>query len=115
MLHLPDALAAWGTPAFAAVLKRELAAQAAALPLQQAAAFTSVVLDAPPEVMFIGAEAMAGRLAVRVGVFFAGIVAGCACADDPTPVEAQPEYCELLLSIDRSTAAATAALIESSP
>lgn len=115
MLHLPDALAAWGTPAFATVLKRELAAQAATLPLQQAAAFTSVVLDTPPEVMFIGAEATAGPLSVRVGVFFAGIVAGCACADDPTSVEAQPEYCELLLSIDRSTAAATAALIDSPP
>ena len=115
MLRLPDTIAAWNTPGFTAVLQRELATQAAALPLQQAAAFTSVVLDAPPEVMFIGAAATAERLDVRVGVFFAGIVAGCACADDPTPVEAQPEYCELLLAIDRSTAAATAALIDSPP
>lgn len=115
MLRLPDALAAWNTPGFAAVLQRELAAQAALLPLQQAAAFTSAVLDAPPEVMFIGAEATTDRLDVRVGVFFAGVVAGCACTDDPTPLEARPEYCELRLSVDRSTAAATVALIDSSP
>lgn len=107
MLHLPDSLAAWGTPAFAAVLKRELAAQATALPLQQAAAFTSVVLDAPPEIMFIGAAAADGRLEVRIGVFFAGIVAGCSCADDPTPVEPQHEYGEFLLGIDNESAATT--------
>lgn len=110
MLHLPDALAAWGTPDFAAVLKRELAAQAAALPLQQAATSTSVVLDAPPEILFIGADELDGRLAIRVGVFFDGIVAGCSCADDPTPVETQPEYCELLLSVGMNTATATVTL-----
>lgn len=109
-LHLPATLAAWGTPAFADVLRREIAAQAAALPLQQAAASTSVVLDVPPEIMFIAATAATGRLDVRVGVFFSGIVAGCSCADDPTPVEAQPEYCELILSIDRATAGASVAL-----
>jgi hypothetical protein len=109
-LHLPAALAAWGTPAFADMLKRELATQAAALPLQQAAATTSTVLDTPPEIMLIAATAAAERLDVRVGVFFSGIVAGCSCADDPTPVEAQPEYCELILSIDRITAGASVAL-----
>lgn len=115
MLHLPATLQAWNTSAFAAVLKNELAAQAAALPLQQAAARSSVALDGGVELMVLGATAADDALRLRVGVFFTGVVAGCACADDPTPVEAQPEYCEIELEIDRSTATATAALIGSPP
>lgn len=110
MIRLPATLHAWGTSAFAEVLKRELAAQAAALPLQQAAAATSVVLDTAPEIMFIGGEAEEGGLRVRIGVFFVGIVAGCNCADDPTPAEPQPEYCELELVIDGTTAGAAVRL-----
>lgn len=109
-LHLPAALAAWGTPAFADALKRELAEQAAALPLQQAVAATSVALDGGVEVMLIAAHAEEGCVVARVGVFFSGIVAGCNCADDPTPAEAQPEYCELVLALDRSSALANVSL-----
>lgn len=116
MIRLPHALAAWNTPAFAATLKRELTAlDPACLPLQAAVSASSVALDAPIEVMVLDATADAGCIQARVGVLFSGIVAGCNCADDPTPVAAQPEYCELLLAIDRSTAATTAALIESPP
>lgn len=114
MLRLPAALQAWNTPAFAAVLRDELAGQAAALPLQQAAVRSSAALDSGIESMLIGTSEEASCIRAHVGVFFFGIVAGCACADDPTPVEAQPEYCELLLSIDRSTAATTATLIDTS-
>lgn len=110
MIRMPDTVAAWNTPAFAVVMKRELAAQAAMLPLQQAAASTSVVLDVPPEILFIGAAAREGQIDIRIGVFFSGIVAGCSCADDPTPVEPQPEYCELQLSVDTVTADTTVTL-----
>jgi hypothetical protein len=111
MLHLPDSLAAWGTPAFAATLQRELAGAGAQLPLQQGLSATGYALDARIEAMLLGAEEMPGEIVVKVGVFYAGIVAGCNCADDPTPVEAQPEYCELRIAIDRTTAAATATLV----
>lgn len=109
MLHLPDSLAAWGTPGFAAALKRELAGAGARLPLQQGLSATGYALDARIEVMLLGAEATAGEIVVKVGVFYAGVVAGCNCADDPTPVEAQPEYCELRIAIDRHPAGAAAA------
>jgi hypothetical protein len=36
-------------------------------------------------------------------VFFSGILSGCSCADDPTPVEAQAEYCELAIAIDTAS------------
>jgi hypothetical protein len=111
MLRLPEALAAWGTPEFAAALKRELAGAGVRLPLQQGLSATGYALDARIEAMLLGTEATADEIVVKVGVFYAGIVAGCNCADDPTPVEAQPEYCELRIAIDRITGAATATLI----
>jgi hypothetical protein len=106
MLRLPASLAAWGTADFAQVLKRELEAQAAQLPLQQQLSGTSHVVDAPIQVMVLGAKADQASLVARVGVFFAGVVAGCNCADDPTPVEAQPEYCELRIVLSRCDARA---------
>lgn len=108
MIHLPDSLDAWGSTRFEAVLKQELAGHAADLPLQAALSFGSAVLDAPIGVMLLGATEEADCIEARVGIFFAGIVAGCNCADDPTPVEPQHEYCELLLVIDKATAAAVA-------
>lgn len=110
MLHLPDSLRAWGTPGFAAALQRELAQQSDALPLQQGLTMTSHVSDGRIEVMLLGAEEAPDAIHVRVGIFFAGVVAGCNCADDPTPVTPQPEYCELQLDIDMTTAKTTAVL-----
>jgi hypothetical protein len=114
MLRLPASLAAWGSPDFAAALKRELAGVGAQLPLQQGLSATGYALDARIEVMLLGTEETPEEIVAKVGVFYAGIVAGCNCADDPTPVEAQPEYCELRVAIDRHptrAAAATATLI----
>jgi hypothetical protein len=109
MLRLAASLAAWNSPSFAAVLKRELEqAGGAQLPLQRGLSATSVALDDAIEVMVLGVGETPARLEVRIGVFFAGIVAGCSCADDPTPVEPQNEYCELLLTIDKATAEAVA-------
>lgn len=102
IIRLPESLAAWGTPEFAAVLKRELRRLGAdALPLQQALTASSAVAGNDIEVMVITVGEEPACLSVRVGIFYAGIVAGCNCADDPTPVEAQNEYCELRLDIDR--------------
>jgi hypothetical protein len=104
-LQLPRALAAWNTPNFGAILKQEIeAAGAAALPLQRALSFSSHVLDKDMSVMVLGTGDTPATIDARIGVFFSGVVAGCNCADDPTPVEAQNEYCELELAIDRATA-----------
>lgn len=112
MMRLPQTLSAWGSPSFAAVLKRELSPLGGELPLQRGVAATSVALDDRVEVMLLGADEAPDCLRLRLGVFFSGLVAGCSCADDPTPVEPQPEYCELLLTIDKATAAASATLAE---
>lgn len=56
--------------------------------------------------MVLGASDDPGFIHARVGVFFTGIIAGCSCADDPTPVDTQNEYCELRLTIAKATAEA---------
>ncbi|MBL8486262.1 MAG: hypothetical protein JNK22_04180 [Rhodocyclaceae bacterium] len=111
MLRLPRSLAAWNTSAFAETLRQELeAAGAGHLPLQAGLAATSVAVEEGLRVLFLGAEETPGQIRVRVGIFYSGIVAGCNCADDPTPVEPQPEYCDLILLIDRETACTKVAL-----
>lgn len=102
-MHLPDSVRAWGTTDFSATLKRELAAHADELPLQQALSGTSAVADEAITVVLLAAQADAAHIHAKVGIFFGGILAGCSCADDPTPVEPQTEYCELQVAIERAT------------
>jgi len=110
-MQLPRTLAAWNTPVFAATLKDELEQLGAAhLPLQQGMSASSYALDEAVSVMVINAGEQARCIRARVGVFFSGIVAGCNCADDPSPVEANNEYCELWIEIDKAGAHARAAL-----
>lgn len=113
MVQLPRALRAWNTPAFEATLKDELEQLGAGhLPLQQGLSASSQVLDGEISVMLIKAAELPDRIRVRVGVFYAGIIAGCNCADDPSPVDANPEYCELWVEIDKSGAHVRVALTE---
>ncbi len=108
---LPLSLAAWNTPDFRAVFTREIEAlDAGMLPLQQGLSGTSAVADEPFRAMLIAAEETAGGLRVKAGVFYAGIVGGCSCADDPTPLESQPEYCAMLFEIAAGSGAARVTL-----
>ncbi len=111
-MRLPESLQAWGKADFAATLKRELAAHADELPLQQALSGTSTVADETVTVVLLDAHADDAAIHVKVGMFFAGILAGCSCADDPTPIEPQTEYGEWLIAIDRQSGAARIDLIE---
>ncbi len=111
-MQLTSALNAWGSPQFADILKQELQAMPVeALPLQQGLERTSHVLDAPRSVMVIASNDSGDAICATVGVFYSGILAGCSCADDPTPVEPVPEYCEMRIEIDKATGEATAALV----
>lgn len=108
---LPASLAAWDGPDFAATLKHELAALGpGVLPLQQALTASSYALDEPVTISVIASRVEADHLLVRIGVFFQGIIAGCNCADDPTPVEALNEYAEMDVRIDRASALAQVSL-----
>lgn len=113
MIRLSRTLQAWGRPDFRAVLKAEIEQlEASQLPLQQGLSASSHVLDDKFSVMVIGVDGDdVAPIRARVGIFFSGVIAGCNCADDPTPVEAQNEYCEMQLSIDRRTAETTFAVL----
>ncbi len=112
MLLLEDSLGAWGTPSFEQVLKQELSRQAEELPLQQALVSSSSVTDSPITVVLKGLETSAVGLRVRVGIFFQGVIGGCSCADDPTPMQEVNEYCDLQLDIDKMTAVTVITLLD---
>lgn len=113
MIRLSNAAMAWGTERFGNVLKRELEQlPAGALPLQAALSMSSYVVDQGPiSAMVIQANEHDGKLRAKVGVFFSGILGGCACADDPTPVNENAEYCVLAVEIDRRTGEASFTLL----
>lgn len=113
MFQLSETLHAWGTEDFAPTLRREVRQLGAAqLPLQAGLHSSGYALDEVRDMTLLGVEETTEQIRARIGVFYAGIIAGCSCADDPTPVEAQDEYCEILLSIDKSNAAASAELLD---
>lgn len=107
-LQFTQSVRAWGTPRFEAVLKDEIEQlDPGLLPLQQCLSVTSHAADGPFKAMILGVSEEADAIRVKAGIFFSGIVAGCSCADDPTPVEEQHEYCELLFEIDKATTETT--------
>ena len=102
---LANSLAAWGSPYFEQALKNELQGlDHAALPLQQALAHSSMVSDSAFSVTIIQVQDKKQVIQAKVGILFNGIIAGSCCADDPTPVCEETEYCEVLLDIDKITA-----------
>jgi hypothetical protein len=116
-LTLPRSAAAWKSPAFQPTLVDELQTlgpyHPVLRPLLQASLMqTSAVAEAPIGVQVLSTQEEPGRIRVHVGVFYAGIIAGCNCADDPSPVDAITEHCELVLDIDPGTGRAGAALCE---
>jgi hypothetical protein len=111
MIRLTKALNAWGTPEFERALKQEIEKMdTAQLPLQQGLTTGSYAL-AGHKAMLISTSEDAGVIRVKAGIFYSGIIAGCACADDPTPVNEESEYCVVQLDIDKHTAETTIALL----
>lgn len=112
MIRLTEALGAWGTPAFRDSLKAEIRALSAAqLHLQEGLSGSSHALEGKHEAVVLAAAEQNGCIRAKVGIFYAGIIAGCSCADDPTPIDEQTEYCELQIDIDKNTAEATITLL----
>lgn len=111
MLTLDKALGAWGTSGFEAVLKQELAQNAEQLPLQQGLATGNYVMDGAITVAINSVSETENVVRVKAGIFYQGVIGGCSCTDDPTPASEINEYCEVKLDIDKTSAAATVALI----
>ena len=112
MIRLEKALNAWGTPGFTDTLKREIQQlDAGQLPLQQGMSAGNYAIDDKLDVMIIRTREEADFIRVKAGIFYAGIITGCSCADDPTPVSPHTEYCVIQLDIDKITAETTVSLL----
>ena len=113
-IQLRRSLDAWGTPAFEAVLKADIERlDAKSLPLQQGLSQSSYACDEELKAVIISVAEAAAIIRVTAGVFYSGVIAGCSCADDPTPVDACPEYCEIRIDINTQTADAVISLLSS--
>ena len=113
MLYLKQSIKAWNTDSFNKVLINELRSiDSNLLPLQQGLSYSNYAVGDNVSAIILHSEEDNGQLQVKAGLFYTGIVAGCNCADDPTPVDEINEYCEILLSIDKKTAQTSVSLIE---
>ncbi len=111
-MRLENLLSAWGENDFHTVVKTELERLSPQdLPLQAALSQSSYVSDEPFSVMVVNSGESADAIEIKLGVFYAGIIAGCNCADDPTPIDTQAEYALICLKIDKQTAEADFSLI----
>lgn len=112
MLQLTTVLNAWGTPAFAETFKKAIVQMdAALLPLQQGLSQSSYTDGAGRSVMILSMADEAGFIRVKTGIFYTGIIPGCSCADDPTPMSEIAEHCEVQFDIDKITAETTITLL----
>ncbi len=112
MPKLADSLHAWGTPDFKRILKSEIEQlDASQLPLQQGLTIGSYALDDKLDVIVIGAAEAEGYIRVKAGIFYTSIIAGCSCADDPTPIDENNEYCVMQVDINTITAEAALTLL----
>jgi hypothetical protein len=101
-----------GTPGFGDVLKQEIEQlDAGLLPLQQGLSLSSYVTERSFQPMILSVSETAGSIRVKAGIFYTGVIAGCSCADDPTPVGEQIEYCDVQFVIDKTTAETRVSLV----
>ena len=111
LIRLDKTLRAWDSSAFESVLKRELMQHVSELPLQQGLSHSSYVAESPITVMIYSIDELGGVLRVKVAIMYQGVLGGCGCADDPTTISENNEYCEMQIGIDKITAATTVRLV----
>ena len=112
MLYLKSSLQAWDTNSFADVFKTEIRSlEVDTLPLQQGLSSSSYANENILSVSIIKVDNDDDYIYVKAGLFYTGIIAGCNCADDPTPVNENNEYCEVLFIINKTTAETTVTLV----
>ena len=112
MLKLTDSLRSWGTPDFNDVIKQEIQQlDAMRLPLQQGMSQGNYTSGKDITVLVLNVTDDVGYIHVKSGVFYTGMITGCSCADDPTPIDEHTEYCEILFDINKTTAETAVTLL----
>ena len=111
MFYLPASLEAWKTPAFNSALKHEVCSlDSKLLPLQQGLQNSSYAISDKLSIIVLETKEDADNIIVKAGLLYNGIIAGCSCADDPTPTDETNEYCDVLFYINKQTAETTVTL-----
>lgn len=112
-MKLPRSLAALGTTEFRTVLKSEIESlDGEQLPLQLGLTRSSFALADGFSAIILDVRELPEELQVKAGIAYRGIIPGCSCADDPTPMDELSEYCIVQFVIGRQDAAATVQLLE---
>ncbi|MBE9541729.1 MAG: hypothetical protein IMF01_05370 [Proteobacteria bacterium] len=112
MARLTKSLDAWGMSNFKSVMKAEIEQlNAQCLPLQAGLSQGSYVSDGQFSAMILDVSENAEIIFANAGIFYTSIIAGRNCADDPSPIEEQTEYCEIQFEINKETAEATVKLL----
>ncbi len=112
MIDLKSVVARYPGPQFEALFRQQIASLGVSqLPLQQGLSKSSVALDGTLDVLILRTTEKPAFIEVKCGIFYSGIIAGCSCADDPTPLDEQNEYCELLFVIDKGSGEAEVILL----
>lgn len=113
MFLLPLSLKAWNSDSFNIVLNQELCSlDAGKLPLQQGLQHSSYAISDKLSITVLNREEDATNIIVKAGLLYNGIIAGCSCSDDPTPIDETNEYCDVLISINKQTAETIVKLID---
>ena len=116
MITLPSTLKTWQKSGFSEDFKQSFKQEFALiehknLPLQQGLSLSSYVSNEKISAIIHNTDETENYIIVKSGVFYTGIIAGCSCSDDPTPLDTQNEYCDLMINIDKLSAEATVILI----
>jgi len=103
-INLRNVVDAWKTPEFNDILKTELEKMGVdELPLQRGLSFSNIALDTDLKVILLSSAETSSSIIVKASVFYTGLISGCHCADDPSPVDEQNEYCEIQLDIQKTS------------
>jgi hypothetical protein len=112
MPQLTNALDAWGKENFTKVLRKEIEQLSHhELPLQQGLCHSSYVSDEPFQAIILRVDEHTGDLRALVQLFYQGVIAGCSCADDPTPIDTLTESCMLEVCIEKRDASVSFKLL----
>ena len=102
------------SPEFKKSLKNEIQnIDPSLLPLQQGLSLSSYVGKTPFSTVILNISEEQNYIKIKAGIFYTGIIAGCSCSDDPSPIDEQNEYCELLFSVNKDTANTEVKLLDS--
>jgi hypothetical protein len=113
MFHLPLSLQAWNSASFKSTLKQEVCAlDAKLLPLQQGLQNSSYAISDKLSMIVLDVKHDDKQIIIKAGLLYNGIIAGCSCADDPTPSDETNEYCDVEFCINRLTAETRVCLLD---